>query len=208
LTHPRVVNANSRPPERYDRHVTEFLLEPLAEILDVSSPPFPAVPIGENEAKTARNFLRANRIDTSSPLIAVHPGSGGRKKVTPANKLGTAVIRILERFPQGKVLIIEGEADAQHVADFEGQLKAPYVKINRENLVDVAGILSRASLFLGNDSGIAHLAAAVGVPTIVVFRASNPTVWAPKGKNVWVASESSLQHVVDKVAEAILNSRE
>jgi ADP-heptose:LPS heptosyltransferase len=48
-------------------------------------------------------------------------------------------------------------------------------------LPQVAAILARCRLSLGNDSGVSHLAAAIGVPTIAVFGPTNPAVWAPLG---------------------------
>jgi len=46
--------------------------------------------------------------------------------------------------------------------------------------------LARARLYIGNDSGITHLAAAAGCPTLAIFGPTNPAVWAPRGANVRV----------------------
>ena len=53
----------------------------------------------------------------------------------------------------------------------------------------LAAILSQCSLFIGNDSGITHLAAALGVPTIALFGPTDPYVWGPRGKKVFIARE-------------------
>ena len=55
------------------------------------------------------------------------------------------------------------------------------------DLLDLARFLAGAALYVGNDSGITHLAAAVGTPTLAIFVASDPAVWAPRGPNVRVA---------------------
>ncbi|RKY65305.1 MAG: hypothetical protein DRP99_00395, partial [Candidatus Latescibacterota bacterium] len=55
----------------------------------------------------------------------------------------------------------------------------------------VAGLLARCSAFVGNDSGIAHIAAAVGTPTVVIFGPTEPEVWGPRGRNVRVVRASS-----------------
>jgi len=206
LRETRVINADPIPPEDYHRPVTEFLLEPLAEILDVSCPAIPSITIGEEEADFARRFLSEHGIPPRARTIAVHPGSGGRRKVCAARNFCRAANWIVERFPETGLLLIEGEADKQDVRAVEQGLKAECVRVRRDDLLEVAAILSRTSLFMGNDSGIAHLAAAVGVPTIVVFRASNPEVWAPRGKQVWVAGDHSLQAVVEEVASKLLCS--
>jgi heptosyltransferase III len=54
------------------------------------------------------------------------------------------------------------------------------------NLADLAAWLAGARLYIGNDSGITHLAAAVGVPTLALFGSSDPRTWAPRGENVFV----------------------
>ncbi len=207
LGNAQVINAEPLPPAGYAGHITEFLVEPLSNIINVASPPPPSILIGEEEAKHAKVFLEACGLAFSAPLVAVHPGSGGRRKVSPADTFCRAVNSIRTRFPEAAVLAIEGEADEEHVCAFERGMQAGCVKVKKDDLLELAAILSKARLFLGNDSGIAHLAAAVGVPTIVVFRASNPRVWAPRGREVWVASDNSLEQMALGVAEKALRSR-
>jgi heptosyltransferase III len=57
-----------------------------------------------------------------------------------------------------------------------------------DDLYDLAQFLAAARLYVGNDSGITHLAAAVGTPTVAIFGASDPVVWAPRGDHVRVAT--------------------
>jgi ADP-heptose:LPS heptosyltransferase len=58
--------------------------------------------------------------------------------------------------------------------------------IRIDDLYELARHLSAARIFVGNDSGISHLAAAVRTPCFTVFRASDPAVWAPRGPAIWV----------------------
>lgn len=58
--------------------------------------------------------------------------------------------------------------------------------VSRDSLLAVAGALAGATLYLGNDSGITHLAAAAGCPTVAVFGPTDPAVWAPQGPHVRV----------------------
>jgi ADP-heptose:LPS heptosyltransferase len=63
-----------------------------------------------------------------------------------------------------------------------------------ETLDALANWISRASLYLGNDSGITHLAAACGVPTLAIFTgASDPAVWAPRGGRVMVLEDPTVE---------------
>jgi heptosyltransferase III len=65
-----------------------------------------------------------------------------------------------------------------------------------DNLYDLAGWLATARLYIGNDSGIGHLAAAVGVPVVAIFLATDPAVWAPRGDHVTVLQNPSIEDVV------------
>ena len=57
-----------------------------------------------------------------------------------------------------------------------------------DDLWELACWIARARMYVGNDSGITHLAAAVGTPTLAIFRASDPAVWAPRGAHVRVVT--------------------
>ena len=70
-----------------------------------------------------------------------------------------------------------------------------------ETLKDAAEWLGGARLYVGNDSGITHLAAAVGVPVVALFRNSAPEVWAARGDHVTVLQQNGLE--VETLAELI-----
>jgi hypothetical protein len=65
-----------------------------------------------------------------------------------------------------------------------------------EDLYELACWLSSSRLYVGNDSGISHLAAAVGVPTLAIFLASDPHVWAPRGPHIRVLERPSTGEVL------------
>lgn len=68
--------------------------------------------------------------------------------------------------------------------------------IQVDDLYELACWISTARLYVGNDSGIAHLAAAVGTPVIAIFLASDPRVWAPRGRHVTVIERPGVAEVV------------
>jgi len=73
-----------------------------------------------------------------------------------------------------------------------------------DDLYDLACWLGSARLYIGNDSGITHLAGAVGTPVVAIFGPTDPQVWAPRGERVAVVSGASLDKIpVDEVAESI-----
>ena len=72
-----------------------------------------------------------------------------------------------------------------------------------DDLYELACWISTARVYLGNDSGIAHLAAAVGTPVVAIFLASDPRVWAPRGRHVTVLERPSIAEVVGAVQAAV-----
>lgn len=72
-------------------------------------------------------------------------------------------------------------------------------------LAEIKRLLSTASLFVGNDSGPAHMAAAFGVPVVVIFGASNPEIWGPwRTASEVVTSPGGIGHVsTDQVLNAL-----
>jgi ADP-heptose:LPS heptosyltransferase len=65
------------------------------------------------------------------------------------------------------------------------------------DLYELACWVSRARVYIGNDSGIAHLAAAVGTPVVAIFIATDPAIWAPRGNSVTVVKNPGVDQVLD-----------
>ena len=75
-----------------------------------------------------------------------------------------------------------------------------------DDLWQLANWISGASLYIGNDSGITHLAAATGVPAIALFGATDSRVWAPRGESVTLVVRDSMQSIAtDDVLRAAAN---
>jgi heptosyltransferase-2 len=119
-----------------------------------------------------------------SPLVAVHPGSGGEAKLW-AIENWAALCRWLIEEKKAEVLVVAGEADQSQLNQLLALLKPHHVLVaNHLKLAQVAAVLEKATVYLGHDSGISHLAAAVGVPSVVLFGPTNPAVWRPQGEKV------------------------
>jgi hypothetical protein len=74
-----------------------------------------------------------------------------------------------------------------------------------ENLYELGAWLATAAVYVGNDSGISHLAAAVGTPVVTLFGPTDPAIWAPRGERVTVVSmDSPVDEVYEIAAKAIL----
>lgn len=74
-----------------------------------------------------------------------------------------------------------------------------------EDLYDLACWLARAQVYIGNDSGIAHLAAAVGTPVVAIFLSTDPAIWAPRGAHVSVLKNPSIAQAAAAARQILRN---
>jgi ADP-heptose:LPS heptosyltransferase len=118
--------------------------------------------------------------------VAIHPFSGGRNK----NWSLDCYRQLAQRLPCSVEWIAGPDEDLDHAVRFE-------------NLLELASWMRSHALYIGNDSGITHLAAAIGMPTIALFGPSNHIVWRPRGPFVRVIAERSMDEItVDAVLGA------
>lgn len=154
-----------------------WLARPLAALgLDPVAPP-PTLVFTEEENRAA------DRIATSLPtrFLALHPGSGAPSKGWPPERF-VGLLAAVE--PDQRWLLVLGPAEGDGPPALVGHAHA--VTVPGLPLRVLAALLSRAGLFVGNDSGVSHLAAAAGAPTLALFGPTDPSVWAPVGPAVEV----------------------
>ncbi len=126
-------------------------------------------------------------------LIALHPGSGGEAKNWPLPRWAAVTESLLSADSNRRILLIAGEADVSQVERLRAVLPNEKVKCAQNlPLVELAACLQNCSLFLGHDSGISHLAAAVGTPSLLLFGPTDPAIWAPANQNVTVLRSPDL----------------
>jgi len=151
--------------------------------------------------EAARAWLGALGLEEG--FVAIHPGSGGQRKRWPvahfaevARRAGQSVVWLLGP-AEG------GGREARTIGEQAGTVAADLP------LATLAGLLACCRACLGNDSGVSHLAAAVGAPTVALFGPTDPGVWAPRGPHVVVVDgEGDLDGVtVDRVMAALDKAR-
>lgn len=147
------------PPPDWRRHASLYYLEKLG---------FSAAP----------PFLLGQAGPAIEHDVVIHPGSGGRAKNWPFERF-EALARRLESSGR-RISWCMGPAEEERGLACEGEV------LRRERLTELAADLRGARLYIGNDSGITHLAAACGCPALAVFGPTNPAVWVPLGPHVSV----------------------
>jgi heptosyltransferase III len=117
--------------------------------------------------------------DAAASGIILHPGSGSPSKVWPHFQ------ELARALPDAAVLIGPDDTD----------LKVSNARLRNLSLTEVADELRRCRVFIGNDSGITHVAAYWGTPTVALFGPTDPNVWGPVGRRVKVLKKPLLHDI-------------
>ena len=212
------------PPEGDVRvHATAHLLAALTPLGAQPRPQPARLSLSADRRRQGVEYLKERGLSLDrTPIVAIHPGSGSRKKcwswegfVGLARSLGephegrglSSVDCPLAGHADGdspqrtvpasrapkpavtpgcSILFTFGPAD-EHLQEHVQSLGAPTSTfISDLDLTELASVLCHAQCYVGNDSGVTHLAAALGVPTVAVFGPTDPRVWAPVGSHVEV----------------------
>ncbi|MDQ2712308.1 MAG: glycosyltransferase family 9 protein [Acidobacteriota bacterium] len=144
---------------------------------------FFAEQVGADKSATARIAVAQA---SCRGTVVIHPFSGGKRKNWPLR----CYEQVAERLKPRVEWIAGPEEDLERAKRFD-------------DLAYLASWLRGARLYIGNDSGITHLAAAVGVPTLALFGPTDPKVWGPRGENVTVLHSHTIDNLaVETVLEA------
>jgi glycosyl transferase family 9 (putative heptosyltransferase) len=143
------------------------------------SPGQPCEPITVSAAVRAlgAQALAAAGADGPAPWLFVQPGAGSVSKCWPAEAFARALTTLASRVRMN-VVVHQGPADTAAAAALRRHLGSGVVWLVEPGLPALAGALAHASAYLGNDSGVSHLAAALGVPALVLFDVRH-LAWQP-----------------------------
>lgn len=137
--------------------------------------------IDETLLSDANSFVRVAGIG-SSLKIAVHAGAG--KASNRWNVLNFAKLsELLHDGLNAELYFTEGSFDHEVVEHLTNLIKVPFVRVRSKTISFVAALLKQMDYVITNDTGIMHLAAAVGTPTLSLFGPTDPLQWAPLGKS-------------------------
>ncbi len=189
---PNVLSIPSRPTAGSRVHLTKHLLA----ALDLESLPNPVMIHPRSEAvKKAKEILStfgpsSSSSFSSSPWLAIHPGSGGAKKNWPLDNW----IQVAKVFSQKfgvKSLFILGPAEQGYERIIESKMKPEQAFLAQAlPLPTLAALLKLSFGYIGHDSGVSHLSGVLGVKTLAIFGPTKPVCWAPNGPKVKIIAPS------------------
>ncbi len=145
------------------------------------------VPINEKERQQASQLINETEIIEhpmiNRPIIAMHPGSGGYSVARRwAPERFAQLADTLFQDVGGQLILMGGPEEAELHQQIIGMMQSgmPVRSFAGKGSIRVAAaVLEQADLFVGNDSGLMHLAVAVGTPTVAIFGLTNSDAWGP-----------------------------
>jgi ADP-heptose:LPS heptosyltransferase len=199
-TRAQFIQGPHRPDDAAAIHATEVFLKPLERLAIFDADPTPRLAVAINGAAKISTT-------TTAPRLALHSGSGSARKNWPEERWAQFVGRLGE-VANLSLLFIGGEAEtgrARRLAHCVAQTGGEVEVAENVPLTDLAGRLRQCRFFIGHDSGITHLAAAVGLPGLVLWGDSAEAVWRPRSDRMRVLrSPGELAELeVDKVLAAL-----
>ena len=132
------------------------------------------------------DHVRRHQAAPERPMVLLHPGSGSPHKcASPESFAGVLVgLEAMGATP----ILLGGPADQERVGQVVQACSTSPIVLQNLELEIVAGLLHVAKIFIGHDSGLTHLAAAVGVPTLAIFGPTSVDRWKPQGHEVVILS--------------------
>ena len=185
--HPNVIVASWRPAPGDAKHVSQLFVDSLDIGIHPETEAAPAPILLESElSNEGKRWLGAQGWNGRDPLTALHPGAGSRIKRWPVSRF-MRLAQHLALQEKRKLLIIEGSAERGLAEQIVAELPADAaIVFDSMSLNLIAGVVAHCDLFIGNDSGVAHLAAALNVRCVVLFGPTLPQHWAPLGHDVTI----------------------
>jgi hypothetical protein len=173
-----------------DEHTSQFYIRRLALNNGLEIPNHPVLTntwisgLPEDMA-TGMDILWRSGIGPQEAVCVIHPGSGSDIKCWPMDHFHAVTELVLGQ--KLKPIFLLGPAEKQRLSEQDIQKIQTIAPLLTDlSLENVLGVLSCADCVLGNDSGISHLAGAMGKKTIAIFGPTNPVQYKPLGPNVYV----------------------
>jgi len=138
--------------------------------------------VSEKERQEAEAFLSEYGVDSGQPLVGVSPGAtyGPAKRWFPERF--AAVCDRLQESSGACIVILGGPGDAAAGDQVSRSMKMPPVNLcGKTTLRQAVSVIDRCQLFITNDSGLMHVAAALDIPLVAIFGSTNPVTTGPSG---------------------------
>lgn len=195
-SHGQYLEGPHRPDDLAGVHATEVFLKPLERLAIFDADAVPELDVD----KAFETTIGTGR------WLAVHPGSGSEKKNWPEARW-LELLKHLVESTTFNLLVIGGEAERERVERIEAALPVTRLRVMQSApLPEVAQWLASCVAFVGHDSGISHLAAAVGLKSLILWGETPEAVWRPRGREMTILR--SAEGLAGLSVEVVINHLE
>jgi heptosyltransferase-2 len=190
-----------RPKEGTTIHAAQLYLKPLERLAIFDADPVPRLRMGRDSAAPSPLFRNGNE-----RVLALHPGSGGEHKNWPEAKWAELLQNLINE-TSVNFLLVGGEAEGERLQRLAAALPPGRARVAQSRpLPELAQLLQQCAGFIGHDSGISHLAAAVGLPGLILWGETTEEIWRPPSDKMLVLRHPDglpdlpVSSVLDKIA--------
>ena len=174
-----------RPGEDSSVHAAKVYLKPLERLAIFEADHVPRLDVGADPESAAP--AGAANLSPKTPLrLAMHPGSGSDRKNWPEQQWAELVQKLIDLTPFN-LLLAGGEAEGERLQRLAAALPPARTRVAQSlPLAELARVMATCGGFIGHDSGISHLAAALGLPALILWGETAEVIWRPPGEKVKV----------------------
>ena len=154
----------------------------LSKINPTGKKPMPKIWISEQAYVEAKKYIN----NISGPFLVIGPTANWAAKVWPTENFALLIQKLLayKELLGAKIILVGGPGEESVGQELISQLKGiKPINLIGKPILATAAIFSLSKVFIGNDSGLMHLAAATGIPTLGLFGPTDDSLYAPSGKN-------------------------
>ena len=186
--------AGPHRPDETDRiHATKVYLKPLERLAIFDADNVPRLNVGQASSRSqTSSTILLNQVgdrQDACPTLAFHPGSGSERKNWPETKWAGLIQQIMAT-TRWNLLLVGGEAEGERLRRLAAALPPARCSIAQGlPLAELAQRIQSGTAFVGHDSGITHLAAAVGLPCVVLWADTLEEIWRPQGERLVILKE-------------------
>ncbi|GMU20234.1 MAG: hypothetical protein AMXMBFR13_03320 [Phycisphaerae bacterium] len=211
LTPSRVISVDPRPSASTlarRQHITAQWAQAVRDqggtIGEPAPPRISVTPRALAEGGAAAN-ISSKPVPPSLRRVVIHPGSGGQAKCWPLERFAALADALENAAIQWMLGPVELESRTRRFAVINERVRIRGEQLLIEkDLTPAARHIASANLFIGNDAGMTHVAAALGTRTVAIFGPTDPDVWRPVGGHVLTAAPASPGPIESVSVEEVL----
>ena len=167
-------------PSQPRLHNVEYQLEALKALgLSIETKRL-ELPWSEKEETFVDNWVTKHHL-RNRPFVTIHSGARWWFKQWPLDRFSALAKKLKKQFDLESVFL-GGDKELKELKEIQDNLKGQFIAASQLTLLQMAALIRRSKIFIGNDNGPMHVAAAVGTPVVALFGSSDPKIWGPWGE--------------------------